>query len=203
MFSLRMAVAAPIMVMLLYAPVDAALGGLSAPQLSELRHLGFAVVPDPPPASFRVTSIRVDAVADSYRVVYRRSGDGATLTFTGRRLTEAPTPAPKKKRGLFNQLADAVDHIGERATPRPNQVAGTGSRADNTSQEEEEEMSSVQAYSPVIGPSHFAQDHGCLTGSPDPTQAEIHNAEFHVTGCNLARPDALTRAYRSLVRVGS
>jgi hypothetical protein len=185
------------------APADAAVAGIPADKLTQLRQLGFAVVPEEPPSGFHYKTASVDSIAESYKVIYVRSGDGATITFTGRKVTSAPTEAPRKRHGLFNQLADAVDRIGTRPTPAPNRVGKSSSGNDNTSGEAEAEMSGVTAYSPVVGPGRFAEDHGCLTGTPDPAQATIKTAEYRMTGCNLARPDALTRAYRSLVRVGS
>jgi hypothetical protein len=200
----RRTITAVLLAFTVAAPADAAVGGIPADKLAQLRQLGFAVVPEQPPSGFRYKTASVDPIAESYKVIYVRSGDGATITFTGRKVTSPPTEAPHKRHGLFNQISDAVDRLGgTRPTSAPNNVGKTNSGHDNTAGEAEAEMSGVTAYSPVLGPGRFAQEHGCLTGTPDPAQAPIKTAEYHMTGCNLARPDALTRAYRSLVRVGS
>ena len=178
-------------------------GGLSATQMRALRQLDFAVVPDPPPTGFHVASIRTDPVAESYRIVYLRPADEATLTIVGRRRTAAPTPAPHEHHGLFQKLAASLDSLGTKTRAPGNDVADSRSSNANTPQEEEEEMSSVSADSRVIGPMHFTKDHSCLSGNADSSRALIHNADFTVSGCNLGAPDPLIRAYRSLVRVGA
>src|SRR5579872_939290 len=189
-------------------PACAAQGGLKPAQISELRAVPFAVVPNVAPPGFHIKSVKVDSWNHTYTVVYAGPG-GATIRIFGSQRSAGSAGAhaagaPQKPHGFFQKLAGAFSHIGNAS----NSLHGADSQANanaNTHSgkagEEEEEMSSLSADNDELGPVNFASASRCVKGTNDPGKAKIKSATFEVDGCNMREPDALVRAYRSLERV--
>jgi hypothetical protein len=175
---------------------EASQSGLTAPERAKLHQLGFAVVPDPVPAGFRIRDVHVDTGGRKYRIEYVRSRDGATMLFEG---SARPGDAPKAHHGLFSGLGKAIAGIGHTANTTSSSMRSTSS--EQVTPEQEQEMTSVESDSALTGPIHFANDHGCLKGTPDSGKALITNAHFTVQACSMRQPDPLIRAYKSVVRV--
>jgi len=169
--------------------------GLSRPVQAKLHQLGFAVVPDPVPAGFRIKNVQVDTSGRTYKIEYVRARDGATMLFSG----SAAAADPPKKRGFFSGLGSSLAHLGHTASTTSSSMRSTSS--EQTTPEQEQELTSVESDSALTGPIHFANDHGCLTGSPDSTKALITNAHYTVQACSMRQPDPLIRAYKSVARV--
>ncbi len=173
--------------------------GLTSAQAQRLHRLGYAVVPNPAPRGFHVTTVTTAPDNGSYRVVYVRSNDGASLTIVGRRGAGAPggtaasTPAPKK-RGFLANLGSALGGLGKKAS---------GQQSSGTSSESEEPLRDTGsiADSRLIGPAHFASDGACLKGVADTSKALIRNASFTVQACNFEKSEPVYSAYRSVSRV--
>lgn len=189
-------------------PAAAAQGGLSAAQLRELRVVPFAVVPAQAPAGFRVAGVHVDTWNHTYTVVYKGSG-GATIRIFGsqggiRGTGQGASAGTSQPRGLFQKIAGAFSHIGRtsNAFHGANAQANASANANpGKAHEAEEEMSSLSADSPLLGPVDFANRRNCLEGRNDRSKAAIKSASFEVDGCNMRTPDALVRAYRNMERV--
>jgi hypothetical protein len=176
-------------------PAEASDNGLSQPQRVKLHQLGFAVVPDPMPAGFRIKDVRVDTSGRTYEIEYVRARDGATMLFSG----SSAAPDAPKKHGFFSGLGSSLAHLGHTASTTSNSMRSTSS--EQTTPEQEQELTSVESDSALTGPIHFANDGGCLKGSPDSSKALITNARFTVQACSMRQPDPLIRAYKSVARV--
>ncbi len=169
--------------------------GLTQAQRTKLHQLGFAVVPNPVPAGFHIKDVRVDTGSRNYSVEYVRSRDNATLLFSG----TARAQEPPKHHSFFGGLGAAIAHIGHGASTTSSSMRSTSS--EQVTPEQEQEMTAVESDSALTGPIHFANENGCLKGSPESSKALITNASFTVEGCSLRQPDPLIRAYKSVVRV--
>jgi len=169
--------------------------GLSQTERAKLHQLGFAVVPDPVPAGFRIKDVHVDTSGRTYQIEYARARDGATMLFSG----SAAAQNPPKKRGFFSGLGSSLAHLGHTASTTSSSMRSTSS--EQTTPEQEQELTSVESDSALTGPIHFTNDHGCLKGSPDSNKALITNAHFTVQACSMRQPDPLIRAYKSVARV--
>jgi len=182
------------------ASAEGSQSGLSATQARDLRGLGFAVAPDPLPPGFSVTSVVVDKHTRHYTISYERAKDGATMIFEGVAAGDAP-----RKKSIFDRLGDVVEHKDPTPVSSAQADVATVQRKpgseDTTPAIEAAEHNDVVSDSALAGPIHFDNGGACLTGSPDSSKAEITDAHFTVTACNLRYPDALIRAYKSLVRV--
>lgn len=172
--------------------------GLTAQQETQLRHLRFAVVPNPLPHGFRVVRVVANLAAKTYEVDYRRA-DGATIAISGSATsalvsaaTPKPSSAPAKASGFFSRVKSAFSSF----------TSSSSSNGADSAHEEEAGMTQgeVIADSSLIGPIHFAQDGRCLHGESDPSKATIRNARFTVDACNLNPADPLTNAYRTVAR---
>jgi hypothetical protein len=182
------------------APAEVSTSGLSEAQVRDLRDLGFAVAPEPLPPGFSITSVVVDKKARHYTITYERAKDKATLTFEG-----AAAGGKPRKKSIFDRLGDVVEHKDPSPVSSAQADVATVQRQpgseDTTPAIEAAEHSDVVSDSALAGPIHFDNGGTCLTGSPDASKAEITDAHFTVRACNLRYPEALIRAYKSLVRV--
>ncbi len=171
--------------------------GLSAAQLEQLHELGFAVAPSPVPPGFRVADVQVDTQARTYTIVYRRASDGAAISFAG-----GPLENEKKSHGFLSQVSSVMN--GAKNSQNSANTATSSLRSNSNEQvtpEQEQELTDVTSDSALTGPIHFAPSGACLSGSPDAGKALITNAHFTVSACNLTRPTALIRAYKSVVQL--
>jgi len=180
--------------------------GLKPADARHLHALGYAVVPNPIPAGFRVAKVWYDPGSSGYHVRYVRTSDGATFTISGTRggggtgagrggADAAATPAPVKH-GLFAGLA-SVFKRREGGTAVASTTTGTAGEAEENGQK------GIVMDSRVVGTMALLQQPGgsCYAGRSDTAKGMIHNASFSVQACNLDRPDAVVRAYRSLQRL--
>ena len=193
------------------APLFAAAGsgGLTTQQLQELRTLPFAVVPQPLPNGFTVAAVHVDRARQTYDIRYRGPG-GATMDISGHATAgvapgTAATPHPH---GLFQNIGNAFSHLTSHGNGSGTSLHGASNEANANANdqsgkagEEQEEMTGVGAYNATLGPVNFAQSGSCLNGTNDPSHAQIRDASFTVSGCNMRTPDALIRAYKTLTPI--
>ncbi|MBV8638863.1 MAG: hypothetical protein JO322_12340 [Candidatus Eremiobacteraeota bacterium] len=186
----------------------AAAGGLSSRQLQDLRALPFAVVPEPPPAGFTVQSLTIDRNAKTYDIRYR-GPHGATMDVRGHG-TKGAQPAanaPPQHHGLFQNIGNALSHLTSHATNSAslhgasNEANANANDQSGKAGEEQEEMTGVGAFNSTLGPVNFQQSGSCLNGTNDPSRAQIHDAAFTISGCNMHAPDAVIRAYKALAPI--
>jgi hypothetical protein len=170
--------------------------GLTAAERRKLHQLGFAVVPAPLPPGFAIKDVHVDMGGKKYRVEYVRRRDGATMSFSGSAQAQSQE---KKRRGFFGGIGATIAHLGHSASTTTNTMRSTSS--EQTTPEQEQEMTAVESDSALTGPIHFTNARGCLTGSPESSKALITSAHFTVEACSMRQPDPLIRAYKSVVRV--
>jgi hypothetical protein len=190
-------------------PAQAAQGGLTSAQLHELQSLPFAVVPGRIPPGYRVRRVYVDRSSQKYTIEYA-GPRGAQIRISGiaahDKVKEASGP-PKKRHGIFQQIGSAINNLAQNTKDinplkSANAKASENANKDSgTSGEEEEEMTSLSADSDLLGPVFFQNKSDCLNGNPDRSRAQIHTAQFTVTGCKLKVPDPLVQFYRGLERV--
>ncbi len=180
-----------------HAVAEASGNGLSAAQTRDLHELGFAVVPDPLPPGFSISSVTVDKRRHRYTIAYERRKDGALMTFEG----EGKGSGERKRGGFLGTLSDTFDKYGahkdQAATAQLPRTVGS----EDTTPAIEAERTDVVSDSPLVGPIHFTDDGACFSGSPDATKAAITEAHFTVSACNLRAPEPMIRAYKSLVKI--
>lgn len=167
----------------------AALTGLTGSQLAQLRRVSFAAVPHQEPSGFYVR--KVSTSSSAFTIYYYRSG-GAWIQFSGSEGHHAGGSAhhgPNVK-GFMHSMTSFFSGIR-----RTTSTANPG-----TANEEEQEMSGIAADSQAIGPIHFTNHGGCLSGTADRSKAQsrYRNATFTVRACGLRDPDTLIDAYRSV-----
>lgn len=168
--------------------------GLTALQQAQLRKLSFAVLPNPLPSGFHITKVSTNLSSQSYEVDYLRSSDGATLKFSGNAGNSAPAGAqPQQKHGFFQQVASTFGKVG-------NLSSKSSSQHETSTDPVAEANNGTVADSTLIGPIKFAANGHCLQGVPDKNHAQIKNATFAVSGCNLSEVDPLVRAYKSVAK---
>jgi hypothetical protein len=175
--------------------------GLSAAQRQQLHELGFAVVPSEIPG-FHVNKFAMNRKARSYRIDYVRA-DGALVSFAGSAAgARGQQQARPKHRGFFANMSNIGKQIASigHANAATNESLRSNS-SEHVTPAQEQEMTDVTSDSALIGPIHFANADGCLAGTSDSAKALITNARFNVRACHLRRPDALVRAYKSVVRL--
>jgi hypothetical protein len=168
-------------------------GGLSSAQLARLHQLGIPIVGTGAlPAGFRVTQANALPGNRSYRIVYANSA-GASITFEGGQLSGGSggaKPPPKQSffKRLFGNVNKTVHPSSNGSSTTSNEAEGQGSAA-------------IVADSTLIGPIRFVPSGQCLRGVADASKAQVHGAQFRVSGCNFDDPDPLINAYRHARRL--
>ncbi len=172
--------------------------GLTSCERAQLAKLPYAVLPNPVPTGFRVVPNRFHVDAHSYRVVYRRPSDEASIIYEGSDAVVAAAPQPTRQaeapaarpRGFFQRL------VGMRPKETDvNATAGSGSGE----QERSPNLNGPSANGPVVGTVHFkTNDAGCLEGKSD--GQVMRSGQVTVRGCNL-ESDFVLKTVRTTARV--
>jgi hypothetical protein len=170
--------------------------GLTAGQRSVLHSFGFAVLPDPVPPGYAISSVHIDSRQRSYTVVYTLVGGRTTLKFSG---IANGRGGSEPHESFFKRLGRSIGGIGKKSGEVT--TALRSSSTENVTPVQEQELSNVSADSTLAGPIHFNLQGKCLTGQPDSGKAIITTARFTIIGCYLKRPDPLIHAYHSVARL--
>lgn len=165
----------------------------SSAQLARLHQLGIPIVGTAAvPAGFRVTQATPLPGNRSYRIVYSNTA-GESITFEGGQLSGASGGAkPAPKHGFLQRL---FGNVNKTVHPGANGSSTTSNEAEGQG------AAAIVADSTLIGPIRFTPSGQCLRGVADASKAQVHGAQFRVSGCNFDDPDKLINAYRHARRL--
>jgi hypothetical protein len=167
-------------------------GEPSSAQLARLHQLGIPIVGTAAlPAKFRVTQANALPGNRSYRIVYADSA-GESITFEGGQLGGATGSKPPPKQSFFKRL---FGNVNKTVHPGSNGSSSTSNEAEGQA------GAAIVADSTLIGPIRFTPSGHCLRGLADASKAQVHGAQFRVSGCNFDDPDLLIAAYRHARRL--